>query len=641
MEGNSIKSFENLCKIFETRIKLDRGKGIIPEDAVLSNYGKYAKKIDDIYNDIFAKEIKEIITPCTEIEDEEKRLEKLLSLLEGRLDKRHALEDRYYDATGEYLMSLQPIVSTYELNEKRDRLNLISKYLDTKREITNVTDDIAKMKNDLSEEEEKKEQYVAKNKIMEDELYSLFIGAIKNDDFYNNLNEDELDKKVSEAISNAEEAKETLDVTLDSVKSLAKSGMEDDYSSYVEDAEKNYYEWKNREITLKIYELVVILDDDFEQMIEKRAKINELVEERTNLKSQLRIEELDAFFEFEKALEKQINTLEEERAVLENINNYSNRISYKEERLGELEEDNNSPEMLTILREFGLVEVYDSEEEKAEEPVEEESLDISFDEESKDDLAEPSEEEALSKFIDPYHISEIKDYPKTLNIGLAKLKGESVREKVNKKLNPNMAKPTFEDLMIPTFDNKEEKEEPSEDNLLDLEKTSLQNDDRTLNEEEKVDFFEEKEESSNKLDDVMPVWDLPSSREEDTSNKLDIDFSNKQEEDTSNKLNIDFPNKKEEDTSNKLDIDFPDKKEEDNILPVWNVSPMFEEESSNKIPEKDTNEMKVNEETDNNFWIPASEAKLEANEFPSINIPIHGNFSSEKDNFGFPAVGGE
>ncbi len=28
MEGNSLNSFENLCKIFETRIKLDKEKNI-------------------------------------------------------------------------------------------------------------------------------------------------------------------------------------------------------------------------------------------------------------------------------------------------------------------------------------------------------------------------------------------------------------------------------------------------------------------------------------------------------------------------------------------------------------------------------------------------------------------------------------
>ena len=43
MEGNSIVLFENLCNIFEMRIKLDKEKGVMSSLDVLSNYEKYAK----------------------------------------------------------------------------------------------------------------------------------------------------------------------------------------------------------------------------------------------------------------------------------------------------------------------------------------------------------------------------------------------------------------------------------------------------------------------------------------------------------------------------------------------------------------------------------------------------------------------
>ena len=38
MEGNSIKTFENLCKIFEMRIKLDNVKGEKTSPEVSENY---------------------------------------------------------------------------------------------------------------------------------------------------------------------------------------------------------------------------------------------------------------------------------------------------------------------------------------------------------------------------------------------------------------------------------------------------------------------------------------------------------------------------------------------------------------------------------------------------------------------------
>ena len=46
MEGNNVRTFENLCKIFEMRIKLDREKKVKTPSDVLINYEKYAKKIE-------------------------------------------------------------------------------------------------------------------------------------------------------------------------------------------------------------------------------------------------------------------------------------------------------------------------------------------------------------------------------------------------------------------------------------------------------------------------------------------------------------------------------------------------------------------------------------------------------------------
>ena len=64
MEGNSLMSFENLCKIFEMRIKLDKDNGIKSSLEVLNNYEKYCKKIDTIYNNEFQKELKPLISPA-------------------------------------------------------------------------------------------------------------------------------------------------------------------------------------------------------------------------------------------------------------------------------------------------------------------------------------------------------------------------------------------------------------------------------------------------------------------------------------------------------------------------------------------------------------------------------------------------
>ena len=173
---------------------------------------------------------------------------------------------------------------------------------------------------------------------MEDNIYSSLMTSIKNDEYFTKINEDNYNIELSTVEDKVRENEETLEVTLDSVKSLMNSGTDDDYTSYIEDAEKNYYIWKNREIILKIYELVIAYEEDFDRIIAKRNKLEDLIEENNHLKNKLHIEDNNELLDFENLLLEQKDTLNSEKEVLENIVNYTSRIKFKEERLEELEE---------------------------------------------------------------------------------------------------------------------------------------------------------------------------------------------------------------------------------------------------------------------------------------------------------------
>lgn len=592
MEGNNVKSFENLCKIFEMRIKLDKEKKIKTPSDVLINYEKYAKKIDNIYNEEFEKEIRPLITPSKTIEEEKERLENLIKLLEDRLDKRNDLEDRYYIATGDYISGLQVVISDKELDEKRQRLSLINRYLETNSEIDSVHDSIAKLKVLLSEEEEKKEEYKIKNQIMEDDLYTEFMKVIKEDSSFNNITEDNVDDELNNIISIVKESKETLDITRESVKNLITNGLEDDYTSYVNEAEKSYFVIKNKELYLKLYKLVVNFEDDFNSIFVKRDNIKKLIEERKDLRSDLGITDIDELLSFEKKILEQIDIIDNEKKVLENISNYTSRIEFKESRLEELENDNNSVEILSILREFHLIDTYDNHDEV---------LDTSEDFQDEEKNKDVSEDSVIKEFIDPYRIKEIKEAPLTLNLGLAKLKGEAVREKVNKKLNPKPI--SFDDVL-------------SNDNNVYSEKNN---------------------------DDIKEplVWELPKSNELDgLTGDLTETNKNKVEEATS------IVNGVKEETpiwNIPSDAEALPNQNINNSIPLWeNIQPRFNDESNNidnnnqelsSIDITSNNESSIS--NNNPFWIPVSDEKLETSSFPNINIPIANNLSSN-DNFGFP-----
>lgn len=589
MEGNSLNSFENLCKIFETRIKLDKEKNIETPPDVLINYEKYSKKIDAIYNSKFEKEIKPLIVPAVTIEKEEERLGKLISLLKSRLEKREELENRFYLTTGRYIKGLQLVVSESEFEDKKNRLETITKYLDTRNEINTVNESISELKDKLSDEVAKQDEYIKKNKIMEDELYNTFKDVISNDDYLSKLNEDDIDTEIAMVIDKVKDNKETLDVTKDSVNSLMISGDNDDYASYIEDAERSYFTWKNRELLLKIYSLVVKFEDNYNDLFEKRDKINKIVRNRRSIKDNLTIEVTDNFSSFEDVLKEQLDVLKNEKEVLENVSNYTNRISFKEERLSELEEANNSVEILSILREYGLIDTYDNKEELEEVPLETPEL----------EEEDAKEEEIFVKEINPYRIVDVIDYPKSLNIGLARLKGESVREKVNKKLNLTIKAPTFDDITNEIDNSKEE------DKVIDTSNNDLVDDKKLDNEGVKEDI-------------VTPTWEAP--KKEDIIKKDDTDIKVINDDNIpvwGSNINTNINTVEEVNTSN-------------GSVPIWNNT------LDNNSNSTDTKILDNKE--DNAFWVPVSDSKLDANVFPSIDIPVNNGFNGTKDNFGFPDI---
>ncbi len=514
MEGNSIKTFQNLCKIFEMRIKLDNAKGEGTSEEVVDNYEKYAQKIDAYYNEEFQKELKDLISPKETLEKERERLEKLINLLEDRLEKRSSLAGDFHRTTGKYIKNLQLIVSESELNNKKERLKYITKYLDTTKEIEDIKENKENLVEKLNEEEKKRDEYLEKNKILEDELYSSFVTSVSSDEYYSSIEEENIIDILSEVSKKAKDTKETLDITKESVNSLLSSGMDDEYESYIEEASKSYSLWKDREIILKIYKLVINFEDEFKDILEKRDVINNLFEERKSINV-----ESDILLPFESVMLEQGKILNNEKEILDNIANYTSRIDFKEERLKELEEITKEPEILAILSEYNLVDKYDEKE-----------TDVSI---NSLDILEKNEDKIVNREYNPYEIVAINDYPPTLNVGLAKLKGASVRDKVNKKLNTETMSSDYNFDLITDNNNdlselntiSEEKEENRE---LPVEgANSFENNNEEINSEV----------ADNNLDELIPRLD---NNNGENSNSFWIPVSDSKIE-TSDFPNINIP----------------------------------------------------------------------------------------------------
>lgn len=615
------------------RIKLDKEKKTKTPSEVIDSYEKYSKKIDSIYNKDFEKEIRGLISPEPTLEKEEERLEKLIDLLEDRLVKRRELEERFYNSTGKYIEGFQIIVSDDELEDKKNRLEIISKYLTTKKEMDEIDSSITKLKTSLIELEEEKSSYIEKNKTMEDSLYSTLMKSMKNDEYFNKITEENYNNELLSVEDKVKENEETLEVTLDSVKSLLKNGVNEEYTSYVEDAEKSFYIWKNREIILRIYELVISFEDDFEKIASKREEISDLLEERSNTKKKLHIEDSDELENFEKLLSEQKGILSKEKEVLDNIVNYDSRIKFKEERLSELEEIVNSYEILTILREYGLAPSFDIEENEEEEKEE----DVPFEE-----IEEPVLEDVINDYIDPYRIKDVIVAPRTLNLGLAKLKGESVRENVNRKLNPKPKESIFDDFAKePLLEDKPLEDDITDNSVVEEENTDYQdevvdNDVMDNNEvEDNISDTSLEETKPLSFEEVKPVWEVPEEEvKEDNTSGVN----------TNTNYNFvtpmwDIPTNT--DNSN-VSFDTPSENIQvmgDNNIPVWDINPTNEVNETSEINKIETpNNNNLNNNNNNNmFWTPVGDFE-ENNSFPNLNINNSFSNKNEVDNFGFPNI---
>lgn len=601
------------------RIKLDKEKKTKTPSEVIDNYEKYSKKIDSIYNKDFEKEIRGLISPEPTLEKEEERLEKLIDLLEDRLVKRRELEERFYNSTGKYIEGFQIIVSDDELEDKKNRLEIISKYLTTKKEMDEIDSSITKLKTSLIELEEEKSSYIEKNKTMEDSLYSTLMKSIKNDEYFNKITEENYNNELLSAEDKVKENEETLEVTLDSVKSLLKNGVNEEYTSYVEDAEKSFYIWKNREIILRIYELVISFEDDFEKIASKREEISDLLEERINTKKKLHIEDSDELENFEKLLSEQKGILSKEKEVLDNIVNYDSRIKFKEERLNELEEIINSYEILTILREYGLAPSFDIEEN------EEKEEDVPFEE-----IEEPVLEDVINDYIDPYRIKDVVVAPRTLNLGLAKLKGESVRENVNRKLNPKPKESIFDDFAKePLLEDKSLEDDITDNSVVEEGNTDYH--DEVIDNNEKEDNISDTSLEETKPE-VKPVWEVP---------EEDVKEDNTSDVNTNTNYNFVTPMWDIPTNTDNSNVSFDTSSENvqvmgDNNIPVWDINPTNEvNETSeiNKIETPNNNNLNNN----NMFWTPVGDFE-ENNSFPNLNINNSFSNKNEVDNFGFPDI---
>lgn len=419
--SNKIK--ENKYKILRMSLLLGRGED---QEETLTNFEEAARDIDAMNDEIYINDLEGKFYDTLTLEEEEKKLSILVDYIGGRVEQRISLLSDFSNVTGYDLTNLPPIKYYDKLDGYKERLKYIREYLNNIEEIKELDkklDDAEKKLKEAYLNKATSEDYNNRNEeILLNKFENLFKSTILKDITKENINE-----KVDEVSSLTEESKKSLDIFNKSFSTLTGSGIsyeeEEEYKSYVENAKTAYYENKEQEYILRIYQCLLKNETEYNKILEKREIINQLLYERIDLRKKLKINEQDTLNNLYDLLERQFEDIKHQKDNIELIDNLTEDINQYKESLNELEIDNQKVEILALLREFCLIDTYnddiskkDVEENK--DTLSEEIKPVTFDNNSNNDLSSDKEldiKESSNNNLDIFSNKKEEDTTKETN----------------------------------------------------------------------------------------------------------------------------------------------------------------------------------------------------------------------------------
>ena len=356
----------NSNKIKENKYKILRMSLILGSDddrtETLNNFEEAAREIDAMNDEIYLRDLEEKFYDTVKLEEEEEKLAKLVDYIGGRVEQRISLLSDFANVTGYDLDNLPPIKYYDKLDDYKDRLRYIREYLQNTNQINSLNQEINEYENQLKDAYLSKATSAECNTRNEEILLNKFKNIIKTIPQLKEVAEENLETKLDSIIQEVSESKKSLDIFDKSFATLSSSGIsyeeEQEYKSYVDNAKELYYQNKEQEYLLRLYRCLLIKKVEYNEILEKRQQINTLLFRRLDLRKELNITTSDVLSPLYDLLEKQFNEIEIQKGNIDKIEFLNKNIESKKEKLNELEQANQKVEILSLLREFCLIDTY-------------------------------------------------------------------------------------------------------------------------------------------------------------------------------------------------------------------------------------------------------------------------------------------
>lgn len=619
IDSNKIK--ENKYKIL--RMSLLLGNGEDREDTI-NNFEDASREIDAMNDEIYLKDLEGKFYDTLTLEEEEKKLAVLVDYIGGRVEQRISLLNDFTNVTGYELLNLPTIKYYDKLDEYKERLSYIREYLSNTKNINQLNQEISDLENKLNDSYVSKAKSEEKNIKDEKELLTKFESIIKKIDEFKDINIENAPLKLNDITLEVQDSKKSLEIFNKSFKTLNQAGIngeeEKEYLSYVNGAKEAYYNNKEQEYLLRLYIILNSTESEYSKILVKRDSINDIIYERIELRKELNITGDDILSKIYNLLERQYDDIINQKDNIENIEYLNNEINNRKDMVNELEKDNQKVEILSLLKEFCIIDTYDTENSskekiktdttmKSDSKIEEAKEDITTNIESVQPLTnndikkeEPVIPNIVAKTNDEKKVEQPKEQEKVadnqvisvedatkINIEAATLKSNNVMKRVGEMLGVKI-----------------EKKQP----------------DKPKEEPTKVSPSVQKNESVSSTNTIFDKVEPVSTQKPDTNQDSIPNF----------KTNIFESEFNADPETNELE-----NKQSNSTSQQLNENPLFNNNLANTTIDEVMSNNNLNNQNENNdkndFWFPSEETPMDLNSLPDIPVQTSNNNFFGDNNF--------
>lgn len=360
------QDYVNSNKIKENKYKILRMSLILGSDEnrteTINNFEEASREVDAMNDEIYLNGLEEKFYDTLKLEEEEEKIANLVDYIGGRVEQRISLLNDFANVTGYDLTNLPPIKYYDKLDDYKERLKYIREYLSNTKQLEKITKEVEEAEAKLKEAYLNKSTAEECNSRNEEIIQNKFNNTLRTVPGLKDVTEDNVDTKLNDCIYNVEDSKKSLDIFNKAYSTLKGSGISsneaNEYKSYIDNAKEVYYSNKEQEYLLRIYKLLQTKETEYNNIVTKRDALNDILYERLDLRKELEIEDNDILNSLYDILERQYDDINRQKLTIETIEYLTELIEARKEEKADLELENQKVEILSLLREFCIIDPY-------------------------------------------------------------------------------------------------------------------------------------------------------------------------------------------------------------------------------------------------------------------------------------------